>query len=76
MIRYAIDCREIPSKVNCSLKMTADSREEIVEAAAQHTVSAHGHRPTNRLRKELESLIVEEGVPLRDARHLKSFTRG
>jgi hypothetical protein len=59
--RKYIDCREIPSEKNCSLKISG-TEEEVLEAAVQHAVSAHGHANTPELREQLRlSLKEEEG---------------
>ena len=42
MTRMYIDCREMPSESNCDLAM-AGSEQHVVEAAAIHAVTAHGH---------------------------------
>jgi hypothetical protein len=33
-----IDCREFPSVVDCTVAVSADSEEELLEAAVQHAV--------------------------------------
>ncbi len=43
--RKSIDCRDYPSEKNCSLKISG-TEEEVVDAAVQHAVSAHGHEET------------------------------
>jgi predicted small metal-binding protein len=59
--RKYIDCREIPSEKNCSLKISG-TEEEVLEAAVQHAVSAHGHENSAELREQLrQSLKDEEG---------------
>ena len=63
MARKFIDCREYPSEMNCSLAMSADSDDELVEAAAQHAVAVHKHTDSQELRSSLRSL-VKEGSPV------------
>lgn len=59
--RKYIDCREIPSERNCSLKISG-TEEEVLEAAVQHAVSAHGHENTSELRDQIrQSLRNEQG---------------
>jgi predicted small metal-binding protein len=41
--RKSIDCRDYPSEKNCSLKISG-SEQEVLDAAVQHAVSAHGHK--------------------------------
>ena len=60
MQRKFIDCREYPSEMNCSLFMSADSDEELLEAAVQHAVAVHGHKDTPELRESLRSLFKDD----------------
>jgi predicted small metal-binding protein len=55
MARKYVDCREIPSEMNCTVGIAADSEEELVEAAIQHAVAVHSHEST----PELRSMILE-----------------
>jgi predicted small metal-binding protein len=41
--RKSIDCRDYPSEKNCSLKISG-TEQEVLDAAVQHAVSAHGTR--------------------------------
>ena len=59
MGRMSIDCRKYPSEKNCSVEISADTRKELVDAAAQHAVAVHGHQDSPDLRKQLESMISE-----------------
>ncbi|MEA2202290.1 MAG: hypothetical protein QOI89_2886 [Solirubrobacteraceae bacterium] len=59
MARKYIDCREMPSESNCDLAM-AGSEEHVVEAAAIHAVTAHGHEDTPELRMEVRGAMKEE----------------
>ena len=62
MGRKHIDCREYPSEMNCTIAISADSEEELLEAAARHAVAVHGHDDTPELRSQLRGL-VREGSP-------------
>lgn len=57
--RKSIDCRDYPSEKNCSLKMSG-TEEEVLDAAVQHAVSAHGHEKSPGLRQQLKSMLKEE----------------
>jgi predicted small metal-binding protein len=46
--------------MNCSLFMSADSEDELLEAAVQHAVAVHGHADTPELRQTLRSLFKED----------------
>lgn len=59
MARKYIDCREVPSEINCSVAIAADSEDELVEAAVQHAMAVHSHdsaawqTPAGRLQQRL-----------------------
>jgi predicted small metal-binding protein len=53
MTRKYIDCRDYPSETACTIAISADSEDELVEAAAQHAVQVHGHRDGPELRAML-----------------------
>jgi predicted small metal-binding protein len=56
--RKSIDCRDYPSEKNCSLKISGT--EEVLDAAVQHAVSAHGHEETSELREQIKSMLKNE----------------
>lgn len=62
MARKYIDCREFPSEMNCTVAISADTDQELTEAAVQHAVAIHGHQDTPELRQQLRQLF-KEGVP-------------
>jgi predicted small metal-binding protein len=61
-MRKYIDCRDFPSDTKCSIAISADSENELIEAAAQHAVSVHKHSDTPELRSMIKSSI-HEGQP-------------
>ena len=58
--RKSIDCRDYPSEKNCSLEISG-TEEEVLDAAVQHAVSAHGHENSPALRDEIKGLLKDEG---------------
>jgi predicted small metal-binding protein len=56
--RKSIDCRDYPSEKNCSL-MISGTEEEVLDAATQHAVSAHGHEDTPELREQIRSMLKD-----------------
>jgi predicted small metal-binding protein len=62
MSRKYIDCRDYPSEMNCSIAISADSDQELVEAAVQHAVSVHKHEDTPEFRNMIKEQI-KEGTP-------------
>lgn len=57
MARKFIDCREYPSDMNCTVALSADSEDELIEAACQHAVAVHKHSDTPELRATLRSAV-------------------
>ena len=51
MARMFVDCREYPSEMNCTVAISADTKEELVDAAVQHAVAVHGHHDSPQLRQ-------------------------
>jgi predicted small metal-binding protein len=56
--RKSIDCRDYPSEKNCSLKMSG-TEQELLDAAVQHAVSAHGHKNSPELRDQIKSMLKD-----------------
>ena len=54
--RKSIDCRDHPSEKNCSLKISG-TEQEVLDAAVQHAVSAHGHENSMELRDQIKSML-------------------
>jgi predicted small metal-binding protein len=62
MARKYIDCREFPSVMNCTVAMSADSENELLEIAVQHAVAVHNHKDTSTLREQLRT-AMKDGSP-------------
>lgn len=62
MTRKYIDCREFPSDTNCTVALSADSDQELLDAAVQHAVAVHHHEDTPELRQQIRQLF-KEGTP-------------
>jgi predicted small metal-binding protein len=56
--RKSIDCRDSPSEKNCSLKLSG-TEQEVLDAAVQHAVSAHGHEKSPELREQIKSMLKD-----------------
>lgn len=61
-MRKVADCREFPSENNCSLTISG-TEQEVLEAATQHAVSAHGHDNSPELREQIRGMLKDE-VPV------------
>lgn len=59
MGRKVADCRRYPSESNCSLTIIGDE-EEVVNAAAEHAASVHGHEDTPELREQIKGMLEDE----------------
>jgi predicted small metal-binding protein len=59
MGRKYIDCREAPSVSGCTVAISADRDEELLEAAVQHAVAVHGHKDSAELRGMIKKGIKE-----------------
>ena len=59
--RKYIDCSEHPSEKNCTLKISG-KETEVLDAATQHAVSAHGHTDSPELREQLRGLLKDESA--------------
>ena len=62
MARKYIDCREYPSESKCTVALSADGEDELLEAAVQHAVAVHGHKDSPDFRKQLRQLL-KTGTP-------------
>ena len=63
MPRKHIDCREYPSEMKCTVALSADGEDELLEAAVQHAVAVHKHTDTPEFRKQLRSMFKEGNPP-------------
>ena len=62
MERYIMDCRDFPSDDKCSVAISADSKEELLEVAIQHAEKVHGYKDTPEVREALtKGFKVESG---------------
>ena len=59
MTRKVADCRDTPSERGCTLTISGDE-DEVVDAAAQHAVSAHGHEDNAELREMIRGGLKDE----------------
>jgi predicted small metal-binding protein len=58
MARKMVDCRTMPSEINCTLTI-AGEEEEVLDAAVAHAVEKHGHGNTPELREQIRSGLVD-----------------
>ncbi|QCM10858.1 DUF1059 domain-containing protein [Agrobacterium tumefaciens] len=67
MARQYIDCREFPSDSKCTIAISADTPEELMEAAVQHAVAVHGAEDTAEFREEIRRSMHAGMPPLKVA---------
>jgi predicted small metal-binding protein len=58
MARKMVDCRTMPSEINCTLTI-AGEEEEVLDAAVAHVVDKHGHENTPELREKIRGDLVD-----------------
>ena len=58
MARKMIDCRTMPSDLNCTLTI-AGEEEDVLDAAALHAADKHGHANTPELREQLRGGLTD-----------------
>ncbi len=63
MERLYSDCRDFPSEMKCTVAISADSSDELLEATVQHAISVHGHKDTPEFRTEIRKTF-KEGAPV------------
>lgn len=59
MSRKIADCRRFESDNKCSLTIIGEE-DEVLAAAAQHAVTAHGHQDTPELHSQLQTMLEPE----------------
>jgi predicted small metal-binding protein len=59
MGRKVADCRDVPSEIGCTLTISGEE-DEVVTAATQHAVAAHGHEDTDEVRTWLRQNLKDE----------------
>ncbi len=58
MARKMVDCRKVPSDIDCTLTI-AGTQDEVLDAAVAHAVSKHGHDDTAELRQMITSSMED-----------------
>ncbi|MDQ1638720.1 MAG: hypothetical protein QOF62_2059 [Pyrinomonadaceae bacterium] len=58
--RKVVDCRLHPSEKNCTLSIEG-TQDEVLEAATQHAITAHGHTNSPELREQIKTIMKDAG---------------
>jgi len=64
MGRKYIDCRDYKGDINCSVALSADTEDELLEAVIQHGTKVHGYKDTPEFRKEIRGGMKDGTPPL------------
>ena len=64
MLRKSIDCREHPGDIQCSVVLSADSEDELLEAAMQHLTAVHNYEDSSAVRETIRKGMTD-GIPLK-----------
>jgi predicted small metal-binding protein len=62
MARRYVDCRDFPNS-HCSVALSADTTEELLEVAVQHGTTAHDYQDTPEFREEIQKHFKEGSPP-------------
>ena len=62
MGRKFVGFRDIPSELNCTVAISADSEGELLEIAVQHAVTTHGYKDSPKLR-DMGKSAMKDGTP-------------
>ena len=60
--RKVVDCRDFPSETACTLTISG-TEMEVLQAAAEHAVSTHGHVDGPELRAQLRAMVKDDVPP-------------
>jgi hypothetical protein len=71
-MRKMADCRRFESETNCSLTIIGEE-DEVVETAAQHAASVHGHEDTPEFRAQLREFLEPEADYIPGVRQAEQF---
>ncbi len=62
MGRKYIDCRAFPDST-CTVALSADTEEELLEAVVHHGVKVHGYEDTSEFRQQIRKEFKERSPP-------------
>ncbi len=59
MARKYIDCRDYPGDIKCTVSLSADTDEELIEVVVQHGIKVHGYEDTPEFREKIQKEFKE-----------------
>ena len=63
MARKYIDCRDYPGDHKCTVALSADTAEELLEAVVQHGKKVHGYEDTPEFRETVRKGMKDGSPP-------------
>ena len=75
MARKMADCRRFESESNCTLTIIGEE-DEVMDAAVQHAVAAHGHQDSPEMREQVRAMLESEDSYMSGARAPEPFPAG
>jgi predicted small metal-binding protein len=63
MSRKYIDCRDHPGEIKCTVALSADTDDELIEAVVQHGTTVHGYEDTPEFRENIRKEFREDARP-------------
>jgi len=64
MGRKYFDCRGFPAGPKCSMVLSADTEDELIEAVIRHNIRVHGDKDTREfrelIRKDIKDRLTSE----------------
>ncbi len=64
MARKYIDCRDYPSDINCTVALSADTEDELIEAVVHHGVNVHGYEYKPEFREQVRKEFKDGSPPI------------
>jgi hypothetical protein len=64
--RKVIDCRRFPAEKPCSIAISG-TEDDVLELAALHATTVHGHADSPELREQIRSMLENEAAAASEA---------
>lgn len=63
MARKYIDCRDYSGDTKCTVAISADDEDELLEAVVEHGKAVHGYQDTPEFRQRMRQSMKEGSPP-------------
>ena len=64
MGRKYIDCRDYPGAIKCSVALSADTADELLEVVVQHGTTVHGYTDNAEFREKIRREFKDGAPPV------------